>query len=130
MTSALGLKFSIVAITKKSVVVRIRLDVDVAPVPAIAAGRSAARDVLLPAKRDAAIAPIAGLYRNFGFVCKHESPARKRCRETIRRCWAHKQKYAPRCVGARKESCRASWRLPQRLLSPTVARPPLPRRVR
>ena len=62
MTSALGLKFSIVAITKKSVVVRIRLDVDVAAVPAIAAGRSAARDVLLPAKRDAAIAAIAGLY--------------------------------------------------------------------
>ena len=62
MASALGLKFSIVAVAKERVVVRVRFDVDVAAVTAIATRWAAARDILLPAKRDAAIAAIAGLY--------------------------------------------------------------------
>ena len=62
MTSTLGMKFAIVAIAQKRVVVRIRFDVDVAAVPAVAAGGAAARDILLPAKRDAAVAATARLY--------------------------------------------------------------------
>jgi len=62
MASALGLKFSIVAVTQQCVVVWICFYVDIAAMPAIAAGRTAARNILLPAKRDAAIAAIAGLY--------------------------------------------------------------------
>src|SRR5271165_2913887 len=53
MPAALGLKFTVVAIAQQRVVVRIRFDVNIAAMSAIAAGRAAARDVLLPAKRDA-----------------------------------------------------------------------------
>ena len=62
VAAAIGFEFAVVAVAQKRVVVRICFDVDIAAVPAVAAGRSAARDVLLPAKRDAAIAAIARLY--------------------------------------------------------------------
>ena len=71
MSAALGLEFAIVAVTQQRVVVGIGLDENIATVPAIATGRSAARDVLLPAKRDATIAAISRFYRYFCFVGKH-----------------------------------------------------------
>jgi hypothetical protein len=73
VTAATRLENAIVAIAKKRVVVRIRFDDDVAAVAAIAAGRAASWDVLLPTKRDGTIAAIARFHRNFGFVSKHES---------------------------------------------------------
>ena len=45
---------------------------DIAAAPAIAAARAAARDVLLPAEGQAAVAAIAGLYRNSRLVYKHQ----------------------------------------------------------
>ena len=78
MAAAIRVEFAVVAITQQRVVVRIRFEVNVATVPAIAARRAAARDVLLPAKRDAAISAVARLHQYFCFVNKHESPA-ERC---------------------------------------------------
>src|SRR5580704_6356884 len=74
VTSALRQKFAIVAITQQRIVMRIRFDINIAAMPAISTGRATSRDVLLPAKRDAAIAAATGFYRNLSFICKHESP--------------------------------------------------------
>ena len=71
--AAVGFEFAIVAVTQKSVVVGIRFKVNAAAMAAVAARRSAARDVLLPAKGYAAIAAVAGLDRYFCFVSKHEN---------------------------------------------------------
>jgi hypothetical protein len=71
MATASSLKFAIVTIAKQRVVVRVRFDVDVAAVSAIATRWAAARDVLLPAEREAAVAAIAGLHHDFRFVSKH-----------------------------------------------------------
>src|SRR5277367_5412998 len=62
MSAALGLKFPVVAIAQQRVVVRICFDINIAAMPAVASGRAAARDVLLPAKRDAAIAAATRYY--------------------------------------------------------------------
>src|ERR1700693_1221896 len=75
VATAFRLKFAIVAIAQQRVVMRICFDINIAAMPAVAAGRPAARDILLPAKRDAAIATATGFYRNFRFICKHKSPA-------------------------------------------------------
>ena len=40
-------------------------------VPAIAAGRSALRDILLTMESDTAIAAVAGFYVDFNFIYKH-----------------------------------------------------------
>ena len=74
---ALGAKFAVVAVAQQRVVVRIRFDHDVAAVAAVAARWPASRDVLLPAKRDAAIAAVAALHQDFGFINKHKSPVSK-----------------------------------------------------
>src|ERR1700722_17148106 len=74
MAAAVGAKFAIVTVAQQRVVVGVRFEVDVPAIAAVAAGRAAARDVLLPAKRDAAVTAIATLYRNFGFVNKHGTP--------------------------------------------------------
>jgi hypothetical protein len=68
MAAASGFKFAIVAITQERVVVWIRFDVNVATVAAIATRRAAARDVLLPAKGDAAVAAVARAYVYLGFI--------------------------------------------------------------
>ena len=44
---------------------------------AIAARRTAPRDVLLPPKCDAAVAAVAALHQDFGFINKHGSPVSK-----------------------------------------------------
>src|SRR5262249_25851747 len=71
VTSAVGAKFTIVAIAQQRVVVRIRLNKNAAAVSAIAAGRPASGHVLLAAEGDAAVPAIAGLYEDFGFIDKH-----------------------------------------------------------
>jgi hypothetical protein len=71
MAAAPGFELAIVAVAKERVVVRVCFDVNVAAVPAIATRWAAARDVLLPAKREAAIAAVAGLHHDFRFVSKH-----------------------------------------------------------
>src|SRR5277367_4446108 len=73
VTPAVGFELAIVAVTQKRVVVGIRFEVNAAAVSAIAAGRSAARDVLLPTEGNAAVAAVAGLDRYFRFVSKHEN---------------------------------------------------------
>src|SRR5277367_750309 len=70
---AVRLEFTIVAVTQKRVVVGIRFEVNAATVATIATGRAAARDVLLPTKRDAAVAAVARLDRYFRFISKHEN---------------------------------------------------------
>jgi hypothetical protein len=45
---------------------------DVAAAASVAAGRSAALNKLLPAKRHAAVPAVAGFYANFGFVDEHQ----------------------------------------------------------
>jgi hypothetical protein len=71
MAAASGFEFAIVAVAKERVVVRVRFDVNIAAVSAIATRWAAARDVLLPAKREAAVAAVAGLHHDFRFVSKH-----------------------------------------------------------
>ena len=71
MAPAIGPEFAIVAIPQQRVVVWVRLHKDVAAVSAIAARRSASRNVLLPAKSDAAVAAVAALHYDFGFINKH-----------------------------------------------------------
>src|SRR5208282_4097328 len=71
--AAVGFEFAIVAVTQERVVVGIRFEVNAAAMAAVAARRSAARDVLLPAKGDATVAAVAGLNRYFRFVSKHEN---------------------------------------------------------
>ena len=68
---ALGFEFAVVAIAQQRVVIRIRFDKNASAVPAIAAGRSAARHKFLPPKRHAAISAVAGLHQYFCFVDKH-----------------------------------------------------------
>src|ERR1700722_3555844 len=62
MPAALCLKFPVVAIAQQRVIVRICFDVNIAAMSAVAAGRAAARDVLLPTKRDAAVAAATRFY--------------------------------------------------------------------
>ncbi len=95
MAAASGFEFAIVTVAQQGVVVRIGFDVDVAALAAIAAGRAAARDVLLPAKRDAAVAAVAGFDGDFGFIRKHGSPDLESLEESIRQGWEQRQKYAP-----------------------------------
>src|SRR5262249_21305402 len=71
VASATGLEFAVVAVAEQGVVVRIRFEVNIAAVAAIAPGWAAARDVFLPAEGDATIAAVAGLDHNFGFVSEH-----------------------------------------------------------
>ena len=72
MAPAIGAKFAIVAVAQQRVVVRVGFQDDAAARAAVAARRAAARHVLLAPERDAAVAAVAGLYVNFGFVNKHD----------------------------------------------------------
>src|ERR1700722_18182322 len=72
VATALCVKLAIVAIAQESVVVRIRFEVNVAAVAAVAARWPASRDILLPAERHAAVSAVAAFYQNFSFVCEHK----------------------------------------------------------
>src|SRR5262249_37490430 len=75
MTAAVGLEFAIIAIAQQRVVVGVRFEIDAAAVAAVSARWSAARYIFFAAKGHAAVAPIAGFHKNFGFINKHSSPA-------------------------------------------------------
>ena len=60
VTATVGLEFAIVAVAEKRVVVGIGFEIDAAAIAAIAAAGAAAGDVFFAAKRDAAVATVAG----------------------------------------------------------------------
>jgi hypothetical protein len=64
MSASSGFMLRVVTELKQGVLLGRRDQDDVAAVPAIAAARSTARDVLLPPKRKTAVSAIAGLYEN------------------------------------------------------------------
>src|SRR5271156_6325066 len=103
MSAAPRLEFAIITVAQQGVVVRIGFDENVPTVAAISTRRSAARDVFLPPKCDAAIAAVSGLYRYFCFVGKHVFTRESNWkalydnrREIIRQGWGERQKSAPR----------------------------------
>ena len=71
MAAARGAEFAVEAEPQQRVVVRVGLEVDAASRTAVPTGGAAARDILLPAEGDAAVAAVAGLDIDFGFVNKH-----------------------------------------------------------
>ena len=72
MAAAVGFEFAVVAVAQQRVVVGIGFEINAAAAAAIAAGWPAARNVLFAAKRDAAVAAVAGFYIDFGFVNEHQ----------------------------------------------------------
>jgi hypothetical protein len=81
MSPAFCLELAVVAIPQQRVVVRIRFDENIPAIAAVATRRAAARDVLLPPKRDTTVAAIPSLYRYFCFIRKHVSPASRTLKE-------------------------------------------------
>ncbi len=71
VSAAVGAKFAIVAVAKEGVVVNVGFEKNATAVAAVAAGGAAARDILLPAEGNAAVAAVATLDKNFCFVCEH-----------------------------------------------------------
>ena len=70
--SALGLVFWIETKMHQRIVALARFHPDVTAMTAIAARRPAPRNVFLPPERHAAVAAIASLNSNFGFIDKHD----------------------------------------------------------
>ena len=68
VAAAFGFEFAVVAIAQEGIVVRIGFNIDAAAMTAVAARGSPARNEFFTAKRDTAIAAVAGLYENFSFV--------------------------------------------------------------
>jgi hypothetical protein len=62
---------AIEAVAQQSVLMLGGDEPDAAAISAVAAGRAAARNILLAAERDAAVSAVAGLHYDFGFVNKH-----------------------------------------------------------
>src|SRR4029077_10314625 len=71
VTSALTLVLRVETEVDQRIVALARFQADVAATAAVAAGRAAARDKLLPAKGHASIATVAGLDANDRFINKH-----------------------------------------------------------
>ncbi len=71
--AALGLVLRIEAKLQQRVLMLVGHQHNVAAAPAIAAARTAARDVLLPPEGQAAVAAVARLHQNSDFVDKHRS---------------------------------------------------------
>ena len=71
MAAAVGLEFAVVAVAEQGVVVGVGFEVDAAAVATVTAGWATARNEFLAAKRDAAVAAVAGFYVDFGFVDEH-----------------------------------------------------------
>jgi hypothetical protein len=78
VAAAVGFEFAIVAVAEESVVVGIRFEINAAAVAAVAARWAAPRHVFFTAKRDAAVAAVAGLHQYFCFINKHENHSPKR----------------------------------------------------
>jgi hypothetical protein len=70
VAAALGAMFGIKTELQQRVLVHGRHQEDVAAMSAIAAGRAAARDVLLPPERHAAVAAVAGFHQDARLVEK------------------------------------------------------------
>src|SRR5712692_7241224 len=68
VAATIGLEFTIVAVAKQCVVVRIGFEIDAAAMPAVAAGRTAARHVFFAPEGNAAVTAVAGLHQYFGFI--------------------------------------------------------------
>src|SRR6516225_3917874 len=71
VTPPVGLEFPVVAIAQQRVVVRVRFQINAAPIAAVSSRRAAARNVFLAAKSHAAVASVPGLHIDFGFINKH-----------------------------------------------------------
>ena len=71
MAAAFRLEFAVETVAQQSVVMGRGFQNHIAAMTAIATGRTAARDIFLPAKGQAAIAAVSADYLNFGFVNKH-----------------------------------------------------------
>ena len=71
VAAAVGFEFAVVAIAQQRVVVWIGFKVDAAAAAAIAAGRSAARNIFFAAERNTTVASVAGFYIDFGFINEH-----------------------------------------------------------
>ncbi len=71
MTAAIGFELAIVAIPEERVVVRIRFEINAPAVSAVAARWAATGNIFFTAKRDAAVAAVAGFYQDFSFVSEH-----------------------------------------------------------
>jgi len=70
---AIGAKFTIVTVAQQCVVVRVRFQPDITAIASVAARWPAAWDILLPAEREAAIAAVAALHQDFGFINEHRA---------------------------------------------------------
>src|SRR5204863_24353 len=68
MPAALGLVLGVEAEVQQRVLMRASDQVYIAAAPPVAAAGPAARDILLPAKGQASVAAVAGLYIDFYFV--------------------------------------------------------------
>jgi hypothetical protein len=68
VASPLGFVFGVVAELQERILVFGRNQHHVPAAPAIAAARTAPRDILLPAKGQATVAAIAGLHQDSSFV--------------------------------------------------------------
>src|ERR1700756_3370822 len=75
VAAAVSFEFAVVAVTQQRVVVGIGFEVDAAATTAVPSGRSTTRNIFFAAERDAAIAAVASLYINFGFINEHREPA-------------------------------------------------------
>ena len=71
MAAAIGFEFAVVAIAKQSVVVEIGFEIDAAAIAPVTAGGTATWNIFFAAKGHAAIAAVAGLHEDFGFINKH-----------------------------------------------------------
>ena len=71
VAAAVGFEFAVVAIAQQRVVVWIGFKVDAAAGAAIAAGRSAARNIFFATERNTTVAAVAGFYIDFGFINEH-----------------------------------------------------------
>src|SRR5580704_19084427 len=79
VTSAVGVKFAIVTVAQKRVVVRVRFEVNVTPMPTVSARGAAPRNVLLSAEGHAAVSAVAAFYDDLRFVNEHELLAQAEC---------------------------------------------------
>ena len=75
VASAFGAKFAVEAVAQERIVVRIGFEIHARAVAAVAARRAAAGHPFLPPEGHAAVAAVARLHQNFGFVNEHKEPS-------------------------------------------------------
>src|SRR5437667_4571242 len=71
VASAIGLEFTIVTVSQQRVVVWVGFKINVAAMAAVTAGGTASRNIFFAPESDAAVAAVAGLHENFGFINEH-----------------------------------------------------------